>query len=90
MKKIARTLRTHRTLLLNYFKTRKEFSSGVGEGLNNKAKLTMRKAYSFHTFHVLELLSITRLASCPSRNQPTIFSDESPSWKLRRAWASSS
>jgi transposase len=38
MKKIARTLRTHRELLLNYFKARKEFSSGVVEGLNNKAK----------------------------------------------------
>jgi len=32
MKKIARTLREHRALLLNYFKARKEFSSGVVEG----------------------------------------------------------
>jgi transposase len=38
MKKIARTLRAHRPLLLNYFKARKQFSSGVVEGLNNKAK----------------------------------------------------
>jgi len=29
MKKIARTLRTHRPLLLNNFKARKEFYSGV-------------------------------------------------------------
>jgi transposase len=35
MKKIARTLRAHRALLLNYFKARKEFSSGVVEGFNN-------------------------------------------------------
>jgi transposase len=34
MKKIARTLRSHRPLLLNYFKARKQFSSGVIEGLN--------------------------------------------------------
>jgi transposase len=40
MKKIARTLRTHRARLLNYFKARKQFSSGVIEGLNNKAKVT--------------------------------------------------
>ncbi len=33
MKKIARTLRTHRELLLNYFKARKKLSSGVVEGL---------------------------------------------------------
>ena len=29
--------RTHRELLLNYFRARKAFSSGVIEGLNNKA-----------------------------------------------------
>ena len=38
MKKFARTLRNHRELLLNYFLARKAFSSGVIEGLNNKAK----------------------------------------------------
>ena len=54
MKKIARTLRTHRALLLNYFKAKKEFSSGVVEGLNNKAKLTMRRSYGFRTFRILE------------------------------------
>ena len=32
MKKIARMLRSHRELLLNYFKAKKEFSSGVIEG----------------------------------------------------------
>ena len=41
MKKIAKTLRAHRELMLNYFKARKAFSSGVVEGLNNKAKVTM-------------------------------------------------
>src|SRR5664279_4474942 len=45
MKKIARTLRAHRSLLLNYFKAKKQFSSGVVEGLNNKAKVTMRRSY---------------------------------------------
>jgi hypothetical protein len=55
MKKIARTLRTHRALLLNYFKARKRFSSGVVEGLNNKAKVTMRRSYGFRTFRILEL-----------------------------------
>jgi len=33
MKKVARTLRAHRELILNYFRARKEFSSGVIEGL---------------------------------------------------------
>jgi hypothetical protein len=55
MKKVARTLRAHRELILNYFRARKEFSSGVIEGLNNKAKVTMRKSYGFRTFRVTEL-----------------------------------
>jgi transposase len=56
MKKTARTLRTHRELLLNYFKAWKQFSSGVVEGLNNKAKVTIRRSYGFRTFRVLELV----------------------------------
>jgi transposase len=35
MKKFARTMRAHRDLVLNYFRARKRFSSGVVEGLNN-------------------------------------------------------
>ena len=55
MKKFARTVRVHRELLLNYFRARKAFSSGVIEGLNNKAKVNMRKAYGYRTFRVAEL-----------------------------------
>src|SRR5215469_9710357 len=43
MKKIALSLRQHRELILNYFRAQKLISSGVVEGLNNKAKVTMRK-----------------------------------------------
>jgi len=55
LKKFARTVRAHRELLLNYFRAKKQFSSGVIEGLNNKAKVTMRKAYGFRTFRIAEL-----------------------------------
>ena len=65
MKKVARTLHNHRELLLNYFKARKQFSSGVVEGLNNKAKVTMRKAYGYRTFRVLELSFYHSLAKLP-------------------------
>jgi transposase len=65
MKKIARTLRTHRPLLMNYFKARKEYSSGVVEGLNNKAKVTMRRSYGFRTFRVLELALYHSLGKLP-------------------------
>ena len=55
MKKIARSLREHRELILNYFRAQKLLSIGVVEGLNNKAKVTMRKSYGFRTFRCLEL-----------------------------------
>jgi len=35
MKKIARSLRQHRELILNYFRAQKLLSSGVVEGLTN-------------------------------------------------------
>ena len=65
MKRIAKMLRTHRGLLLNYFKAKKEFSSGVVEGLNNKAKVTMRKSYGFRTYRILELALYHSLGKLP-------------------------
>ena len=65
MKKIARMLRSHRDLILNYFKAQKLFSSGIIEGLNNKAKLTMRKSYGFRTFRVTELALYHTLGKLP-------------------------
>jgi hypothetical protein len=44
IKKVAKTLRGHRALILNYFRAKKQLSSGVVEGLNNKAKVTIRKS----------------------------------------------
>ena len=55
VKKFARTVRAHRELLLNYFRAKKQFSSGVIEGLNNKAKVTLRKACGYRTFRIAEL-----------------------------------
>ena len=65
MKKFARTIRAHRELLLNYFRARKAYSSGVIEGLNNKAKVTMRKAYGFRTFGMLEIALYHALGKLP-------------------------
>jgi transposase len=73
MKKVARTLRQHRDLILNYFRAQKLFSSGVVEGLNNKAKVTMRKSYGFRTFPVLELALYHSLAKLPEPEQTHEF-----------------
>ena len=65
MKKFARTIRAHRELLLNYFRARKAYSSGVIEVLNNKAKVTMRKAYGFRTFGMMEIALYHALGKLP-------------------------
>jgi transposase len=65
MKKIAKSLRQHRELILNYFRAQKLLSSGVVEGLNNKAKVTMRKSYGFRTFRCLELALYHSLGKLP-------------------------
>jgi transposase len=65
MKKIARSLRQHRELILNYFRAQKLISSGIVEGLNNKAKITMRKSYGFRTYRVLELALYHSLGKLP-------------------------
>jgi hypothetical protein len=49
MKRIARSQRRHRELIRNYFRAQEPISSGVVEGLNHKAKVTMRKSYGGHS-----------------------------------------
>jgi transposase len=65
MKKVARTLRSHRELIVNWFKAKKRISSGIVEGLNNKAKLTMRKSYGFRSPEILEMASYHALGKLP-------------------------
>lgn len=65
MKKITRSLRQHRGLMLYYLHAQKLISSGVVEGLNNKAKVTMRKSYGFRTCRVLELALYHSLGKLP-------------------------
>jgi len=36
MKKVTRTLRNHRELILNWFRAKGAISAGIVEGLNNK------------------------------------------------------
>jgi transposase len=64
MKKVAVSLRKHRPLLLNWFKA-KHISAGAVEGLNNKAKVTMRKSYGFRSFRIAELALYHSLADLP-------------------------
>lgn len=65
MKKIARSLRDHRELILNWFRARGTVSAGAVEGLNNKAKLTTRKAYGFRTYEAIEIALYHTLGDLP-------------------------
>ena len=65
MKKIARMLRKHRPLLLNWFRAKGQLSSGVVEGFNTKAKLTTRKAFGFRTYHATEIALYHALGALP-------------------------
>jgi len=64
MQKLAKTLRKHERLLLNWFESQ-GLSSGVVEGFNNKAKLTMRKAYGFKEFETIQIALFHQLGKLP-------------------------
>lgn len=65
MKKVARSLRGHREIILNWFRARGSISAGAVEGFNNKAKLTMRKAYGFRTDRAMEVALYHTLGALP-------------------------
>ena len=65
MKKVARTIRSHRPLILNWFRAKGEVSSGAVEGLNNKVKLVTRKSYGFRTAKVARLALLHNLGRLP-------------------------
>lgn len=55
MRKVAQSLRSHQELIFNWFRARKQFNSGVVEGLNNKIRVVARRSYGFRTYHAMEL-----------------------------------
>jgi transposase len=65
MKKVARMLRKHQALVLNWFKADGAVSGGMVEGFNLKAKLTMRKAYGFRNVETLQTALYHTLGKLP-------------------------
>lgn len=63
-KRIATTFRKHRQLMLNWFRA-EGLSTGAVEGLNNKAKVTIRKSYGFRSYRITELALYHSLARLP-------------------------
>ena len=65
MKDIAKMLRRHQELILNWFRAKKQFNNGIVEGLNLKWNLTVRKAFGFRTFNALQAASFHQLGDLP-------------------------
>jgi transposase len=65
MKKVARMLRTHEELILNWFRAKGEISSGAVEGLNNKIRVVTRRSYGFRTYNAMEIALYHNLGRLP-------------------------
>jgi transposase len=65
LKKVARMLRSHEGLLLNWFRAQGAVSAGSVEGLNYNAKLALRKAYGFRTLLGVKIALYHRLGALP-------------------------
>ena len=65
MKKVARMLRAHEELLLNWFRAKGEISAGAVEGLNNKIRVVTRRSYGFRTYEAMEIALYHTLGRLP-------------------------
>ncbi len=67
MKKVARSLRDKRELILNWFHAEGTISAGIVEGFNNKLKLVTRKSYGFRTQKAYEIALYHNLGALPMK-----------------------
>ena len=65
MQKVARMLRNHEELLLNWIRAKGELSSGAVEGLNNKIRVITRRSFGFRTFKAMEMALYHALGRLP-------------------------
>jgi transposase len=68
MKKVAKTIRSHKRLILNWFEAKNSISLGAIEGQNNKAKVVIRKSYGFKTAEILKITLYHKLGRLPIPN----------------------
>lgn len=65
MKRVAKMLRAHEPLILNWFRAKGELSSGPVEGMNNKIRVVTRRAYGFRTYKAMEIALYHNLGRLP-------------------------
>jgi transposase len=73
MKRVARMLRRHEDLLLNYFRAKRKYNSAVVEGLNNKARVSLARSFGHRSFEVLQLVLYHNLGKLPEPPSPHKF-----------------
>jgi transposase len=69
MQKVARMLRSHEELILNWFKARGEISNAAVEGLNNKIRVVTRRSYGFRTYDAMEIALYHTLGKLPEPDE---------------------
>ena len=65
IKKFVKTVRNHQSLMMNWFKAKKQYSSGAVEGMNRKVNLVTRKAYGFRQYETLEIALFHTMGQLP-------------------------
>jgi len=65
MRKVAKMLRRHTPLIMNWFKVKGRLSSGVVEAMNNTAKLTIKRSYGFRQYETLKYALYHKLGALP-------------------------
>ena len=65
MKDIVKMLTVHRTLILNFFRAKKQFNRGIVEGLNRKINLTIRKFFGFRTIKIAKICLYHQMGELP-------------------------
>ena len=71
LQKVARMLRSHEGLILNWFRAKGELSSAAVEGLNNKIRVVTRRSYGFRTYEAMEIALYHTLGKLPEPGEFT-------------------
>lgn len=65
IKKFVKTIRAHQPLIMNWFKAKKAYSSGIVEGMNRNVNLVTRKAFGFKSYEVLKIALFHTMGGLP-------------------------
>jgi hypothetical protein len=80
MQKVARLLRAHEELLLNWFRTKGMISNGVVEGLNDNLRAVTRRSYGFRTYDAMKIALYHTLGRLPEPKSNHSFARQAKSF----------